>query len=54
MPASFHDCVYVGVDPVTGRHVVREQLYPEARGWIEHEFATQDEALAWLQAQNDA
>lgn len=30
-----------------GLWVVRETLYPESRGWIEHRFATEAEAVAF-------
>lgn len=44
------DCEYLGQDPKTLKHVVREQLYPEARGWVEHEFETEAAARSWVEA----
>lgn len=41
------DCEYAGVD-ARGRHVVREQLYPESRGWVEHYFESEDAARRWI------
>lgn len=46
----YYDCEYLGKDPHTGKFVVKEQLYPEARGWREHEFESEAEALAWLES----
>ena len=45
----YQDCDYVGQDPCTRKFTVREQLYPEVRGWIEHEFETEGEALRFLE-----
>lgn len=50
MPAKLLDCEFLGRDEQTGKFVVKEQLFPEARGWFEHEFDTEAEALAWLDA----
>ena len=47
--SRYFDCIYIGIDPQTGKHVVKEQLFPEARGWLEHEFNNQTEALKWLE-----
>jgi len=47
--SRYLDCEYLGIDKQTGRHVVREQLYPEARGWLEHEFESEAAAYAWLE-----
>lgn len=46
--SRFFDCLYAGIDLETLKHIVREQLYPEVRGWIEHEFETETAALNWL------
>jgi hypothetical protein len=45
---SYWDCKFIGRDPITRKFVVREELYPEARGWLEHEFDTEEDALAFL------
>ncbi|GEM_PF-3380132 len=45
-----YDCFYAGLCPLTGRHCVREQLYPESRGWRERLFGTKEDALAWMAA----
>ena len=50
MPTKVIDCEYLGLDEQTGKFVVKETLFPEARGWLEHEFETEAEALAWLDA----
>lgn len=42
------DCEYAGYDAALKKFIVREQLYPESRGWIEHPFDTEDEARAWM------
>lgn len=54
MPAKVLDCEFLGRDEHTGKFVVKEQLFPEARGWLEHEFETKAEALAWLDARAEA
>lgn len=48
MTVKYSDCKYLGFDPASGHYIVQEQLYPEARGWLEHEFPTAEKALAWL------
>jgi len=48
MTVKYADCKYLGLDPESGHYIVQEQLYPEARGWLEHEFPTAEKALAWL------
>ena len=48
MSNSTSDFEYLGRDPMTGRWVVKEQLYPEVRGWLEHEFTTEQQALGWM------
>lgn len=42
------DCSYVGMDRYTKKYIVREELYPESRGWIDHQFDNENEAQAWL------
>ncbi len=39
------DCEYVGYCEKTNKFIVHEQLYPESRGFIVHEFDTEEEAL---------
>ena len=43
------DCVYAGYDEAAGAYHVHEQLYPEARGFIVHEFKSEQDAKAWLE-----
>lgn len=47
--SRYFDCKYIGIEPKSGKHIVKEQLYPEARGWLEHEFGSEREALKWLE-----
>jgi hypothetical protein len=47
--SRYYDCAFIGQDKHSGRFVVREQLYPEARGWKEHEFESEAEAKEWLE-----
>jgi hypothetical protein len=42
------DCEYAGFDEASGKFQVHEQLYPESRGFIVHEFESEADALAWL------
>jgi hypothetical protein len=42
------DCEYNGYDDASKKFHVHEQLYPEARGFIVHEFNSEKEALDWL------
>lgn len=42
------DCTYIGLDTLTGKYIIREQLFPESRGWLEHTFDTEEEAVAAL------
>ncbi len=49
MPVAYSHCYFMGRDPNSGKFVVKEELYPEARGWIEHEFETEQLALDWLE-----
>lgn len=50
--ASRFDFTCIGLDPSTNTYHVHEQLYPEARGFLVHEFASEAEANAWIEAQN--
>lgn len=43
-PVSPYDLDFQGFNPRTGQWEVREQLYPESRGWITHAYATEAEA----------
>lgn len=42
------DCTYIGYDPLSGSYIVHEQLFPESRGWIEHKFSSEKDALSAL------
>lgn len=48
---NYYDLEYVGYDESAGCYHVHEQLYPETRGFIVHEFPTEVEALSWMQSQ---
>ena len=37
-----------GLDNFMAKHIVTEQLYPESRGWVEHEFESEEDAMEWL------
>jgi hypothetical protein len=43
------DCTFVGYDKASGKYHIHEQLYPEARGFLVHEFNHEKEAIEWLQ-----
>lgn len=44
------DCEYAGYDKASGKFHVHEQLYPESRGFIVHEFDSEEAARAWLES----
>ncbi len=44
------DCEYAGFDAALKKYIVREQLYPESRGWIEHAFDTEAQAREFIAA----
>lgn len=48
MPPEKSHFYYWGWDEDMQKFVVKEQLYPESRGWIEYAFDSEDEALDWL------
>ena len=52
--SRLQDCEFTGRDSQTGRYIVREQLQPEAREFVEHTFDTEAEALSWLERLADA
>lgn len=50
MQQSDRDLEYLGFRLDVGKYVVKEELFPEVRGFIYHTFETKDEALAMLAA----
>ncbi len=42
------DCSYIGYDEHTKKYHIHEQLYPESRGFIVHEFDSEEEAMEWI------
>lgn len=43
-----YDFTYEGYCSIVRKYVVREQFYPECRGWLNHQFDTEVQARAWL------
>lgn len=48
MQQNNRDLEYLGFRLDVGKYVVKEELFPEVRGFIYHTFDTKDEALAML------
>lgn len=43
------DCEYIGYDALSGKYHIHEQLYPEGRGFLVHEFDSEKDAMEWLE-----
>jgi hypothetical protein len=43
-----YDCEYKGFDEKKQKFIIHEQLYPESRGYLVHEFGTEKEMIEWM------